>query len=72
MKELLQYFRSKFHGAPRRAPGTYVVNIRLEHPQILGGAVIETRIAIDANSKAHARRRLREELRLIVGGARKV
>lgn len=71
MNALLKFIRSRF---PTKVlhPGTYVVNIRIEHPQISGGAIAKTRIAIDANSKAHARARLKEELRIIVGTARKV
>lgn len=73
MKRIIQYIRSKFHREHSAMfPGTYVVNVRLEHPQIMGDAVVKTRVAIDANSKEHARRRLQEELRLIVGQARKV
>lgn len=50
----------------------YVVNILIEHPQIIGGSVFKFRVGIDANSKAHARRRLREELKIVIGNARKI
>lgn len=73
MKRLLQYIRSKFSSERRELfPQTFVVNVRVEHPQIIGDAVIKTRMAIDANSKAHARKRLQQELRLIIGEARRV
>lgn len=47
-----------------------VVSVSLDHPQIAGSHIINIPVAIDAHDKEHARRRLREELQIIVGKAR--
>jgi hypothetical protein len=71
MKKIFDYLRSKFKDH-KVYPGTFVVNVSLEHPQIIGWPIAKHRIAIDANSKEHARKRLKEELRIIVGRAERV
>jgi hypothetical protein len=73
---ILQYFRSKFQrdakaNPERLYPYRFIVNISLEHPHIQGGPILKHRIVIDANSSQHARTRLKKELRLIVGHARR-
>lgn len=66
---LFEFFRRMFTREEKIHTRPYVVNVLIEHPQIIGGAVFTFKIGIDANSKEHARRRLRKELKIIIGRA---
>ena len=67
---LFNYIRSRFKQR-HRYTHTYKVSVHLQHPQIVGGSILKCEIYIDAESKDHARRRLKDELIIVVGSARK-
>lgn len=63
---IFSFFRKVTPKKDKIYPRTYVVRVSLSHPKVIGH--IQTiEIAIDAHSGSHARRQLKEELKLVVG-----
>ncbi|MCE2936659.1 MAG: hypothetical protein ACK5WO_00205 [Cyclobacteriaceae bacterium] len=49
-------------------PRTYYVNILITHP-LVPHAILRTKVSIDAHDAEHARKQLRESLKITVGRA---
>lgn len=56
----------------KRYPHDFLVQVRIEHPQIIGGPVTKFSMTINATDQHHARKRLREELCIVVGSTKMV
>lgn len=72
---ILKYIRDKFTSTKaarlrdKKYPFIFIVNVAIEHPILKGKPLRKYRIAIDAHDKEHARHRIREGLKFIVGKA---
>lgn len=70
--DLWNWIRSKFGRRTKvtKYEHTYLVPVYIEHPE-LPDYIIKQQISIAAHNRAHARTRLKQELRLRIGVARK-
>lgn len=69
--QLWSWLRSKFSRNKKAGfPNTYLVPVYIEHPE-LPDHIIKQQVSISGHSRAHARVRLKRELRLRIGTARR-
>lgn len=68
----MNWVRSKFTRTrkPRLSDVQWIVPVYLEHPDV-PGQVVKQYVTITARTKSHARVRLRKELRLRIGTAKR-